>query len=54
VGSHISLAQFKIMRDGSVVDCTKNKRMFPNWLLRKTPEGIPARKREQIAQGEIG
>src|SRR5579859_3210541 len=28
VGSYISLAQFKIMRYVSVVDCTKDKRMF--------------------------
>lgn len=54
VGSYISLAQFEIMRDVVVVDCTKDKRMFPNWLLQKTPQEIPADKREQIAWGEIG
>ena len=37
VGSYISLAQFKIMRNLVVVDCTKDKRLFPNWLLHKTP-----------------
>ena len=54
VGSYISLAQFKIMRDMAIVDCTKDKRMFPNWLLNKTQQEIPAEKREQIAWGEIG
>ena len=54
VGSYISLAQFKIMRDVVVVDCTKDKRLFPNWLLHTTPQEIPAEKREQIAWGEIG
>jgi hypothetical protein len=54
VGSYISLAQFKLMRDVVVVDCTKDKRVFPNWLLRKTPQEIPADMREQIAWGEIG
>lgn len=53
VGSYISLAQFKIMRDVVVVDCTKDTRVFPNWLLRKTPREIPADKRERIAWGEI-
>jgi len=54
VGSYISLAQFKIMRAVVVVDCTKDKRMFPNWLLHTMSREIPAEKREQIAWGEIG
>jgi hypothetical protein len=54
VGSYISLSQFKIMRDVVVVDCTKDKRLFPNWLLHTNPQEIPAEKREQIAWGEIG
>jgi hypothetical protein len=54
VGSYISLAQFKVMRDVTVVDCRKDKRLFPNWLLSKNPHDIPAEKREQIAWGDIG
>lgn len=54
VGSYISMAQFKVMRDVTVVDCTKDKRLFPNWLLKKDPHDMPAEKREQIAWGEIG
>ena len=54
VGSYISLAQFKVMRDVVIVDCTKDKRQFPNWLLHKTPQEIPAEKREEIAWGDIG
>jgi hypothetical protein len=40
VGSYISLAQFKIMRDVVVVDCTKDERVFPNWLLHTIPQEI--------------
>jgi len=54
VGSYISLAQFKIMRDVAVVDCTKDKRQFPNWLLHQTPQEIPVERREEIAWGDIG
>jgi hypothetical protein len=53
VGSYISLAQFKIMRDVVVVDCSSDKRIFPNWLLNKEQQEIPAEKREQAAWGEI-
>jgi hypothetical protein len=53
VGSYISLAQFKVMRDVVVVDCTKDKRMFPNWLLNQNQQEIPAEKCEQIAWGDI-
>jgi len=53
VGSYISLAQFKVMRDLVVVDCTKDKRMFPNWLLNQNEQEIPAEKREQTAWGDI-
>jgi len=54
VGSYISLAQFKTLRDVMVVDCTKDKRLFPKWLLHKTPHEVPADRREEIAWGEIG
>jgi hypothetical protein len=53
VGSYVSLAQFKVMRDVAVVDCTKDKRMFPNWLLNQNKQEISAEKREQIAWGDI-
>jgi len=51
VGSYISLAQFKIMRDLTIVDCSKDKRNFSHWLIRS--EAIPAQKREEIVWGEI-
>jgi hypothetical protein len=54
VGSYVSLAQFKVMRDVTVVDCSKDKRMFPNWLLHEPQQEIPAAKREQIVWGDIG
>jgi RES domain len=54
VGSYISLAQFKVMRDVTVVDCSKDKRMFPNWLLHEPQQEIPPEKREQIVWGDIG
>jgi hypothetical protein len=54
VGSYISLAQFKIMRDVTVVDCSRDKRMFPNWLLHEPQKEIPPKKREQIVWGDIG
>jgi len=51
VGSYISLAQFKIMRGLTIVDCSKDKRNFSHWLIRS--EDIPAPKREEIVWGEI-
>lgn len=54
LGSYISLAQFKVMHDVVIVDCTKDKRQFPNWLPSKARQEIPAEKREEIAWGEIG
>ena len=42
------------MRDVVIVDCTKDKRQFPNWLLHETQQEIPAEKREEIAWGDIG
>jgi hypothetical protein len=54
IGSYISLAQFKVMRDVVVVNCTKDKRTFPNWLLHKNPQQIPVEKLEQAVWGEIG
>src|SRR5712692_4908741 len=53
VGSYISLAQFKVMRDVVVVDCSKDKRVFPNWLLNKDQKEMPAEKREQVVWGDI-
>jgi RES domain len=51
VGSYISLAQFKVMRELAIVDCSKDKRNFSHWLIRS--EDIPAQKREEIVWGEI-
>lgn len=51
VGSYISLAQLKIMRELTVVDCSKDKRTFSHWLIRS--EDLPAQKREEIVWGEI-
>jgi hypothetical protein len=51
VGSYISLAQFKIMRELAVVDCSKDKRVFSHWLIKS--EGMPPEKREQVVWGEI-
>jgi hypothetical protein len=41
------------MRDVTVVDCSKDKRIFPNWLLNKSQEKVPAERREQAVWGEI-
>jgi hypothetical protein len=53
VGSYISLALFKVVRELTVVDCSRDKRIFPNWLLAENPPKLPAEKREAIAWGEI-
>jgi hypothetical protein len=54
VGSYISLAQFKLMRDVAVVDCSKDKRIFPNWLLSQDQQEISPQKREEAVWGDIG
>ena len=53
---HFPLAQFRIMRDVVLVDCTKGKRELSRELalLHMMSPEIPAEKREQIAWGEIG
>lgn len=53
VGSYISLAQFKVMRDVVVVDCSKDKRTFPHWLLNREQKEISAEEREAAAWGDI-
>ena len=53
VGSHISLAVFKVVRDLSVIDCSRDKRLFPNWLLAEDPTELSASKKEEVAWGEI-
>ena len=53
VGSYISLALFKTMRDQTVIDCSKDKRIFPNWLLTRTAPELSAERKEEIAWGEI-
>jgi hypothetical protein len=52
VGSYISLAQFKLMREVKIVDCTQDKRQFPHWLLSR--KQLSAGEREQIVWGDIG
>lgn len=54
MGSYISLAQFRIMRDLIVVDCSKDKRIFPKWILNNNQKEISAETREQAVWGEIG
>jgi|SRR5208283_648712 len=51
VGSYISLAQFKVMRELAVVDCSRDKRNFSHWLIRS--KQVSAQEREQIVWGEI-
>jgi hypothetical protein len=51
VGSYISLAQFKIMREVAVVDCSKDKRIFSHWLIKSGD--MPPQQREQVVWGEI-
>lgn len=53
VGSYISLALFKVVRELTVVDCSRDKRIFPNWLLTEKPQKLPPERREEIAWGEI-
>jgi hypothetical protein len=53
IGSLISLGQFKTMRDLRVVDCSKDKRVFPHWLLTEKPREISREERERVVWGEI-
>jgi RES domain-containing protein len=53
VGSYISLAQFKVMRDLVVVDCSQDKRIFPIWLVNGKPVAYPAEKCEGVVWGDI-
>lgn len=52
VGSHISMAQFKVMRDVKLVDCSKDKRIFAHWVLDKKSKPS-AEKCEEIVWGDI-
>ncbi len=54
VGSYISLAQFKLMREVTIVDCTKDKRQFPHWLLSPNQRALAPEKREEVVWGDIG
>lgn len=53
VGSTISLAQFVIMRDVVVVDCSRDKRRFPLWLADGQPKEMPPEEREAVVWGDI-
>lgn len=54
VGSDLSLAQFKVMRDLTIVDCSRDKRIFPLWAVDGKPKELPPEKREQVVWGDIG
>jgi hypothetical protein len=53
MGSYVSLAQFKIMRDLAIVNCSLDKRMFPMWIVDGKPGELPPQKREQVVWGDI-
>jgi hypothetical protein len=53
VGSYISLGQFIVMRNITVVDCSRDKRIFPLWFVDGEPKEIAAEKREEVIWGEI-
>ena len=54
VGSDISLAQFKVIRDLSIVDCSQDKRIFPLWVMDGKPREPPPQKREEAVWGDVG
>jgi hypothetical protein len=51
VGSYLSLAQFKVMRELAVVDCSKDKRIFSHWLTRSEDRSV--KQREEVVWAEI-
>jgi hypothetical protein len=51
VGSTISLAQFVIRRDLVVVDCWRDKRRLPLWLVDGEPKEMPPQEREAECMG---
>ena len=53
VGSTISLAQFVVRRDLVVVDCSRDKRRFPLWLVDGEPKEMPPEEREAVVWGDI-
>lgn len=53
VGSYISLAQFVIRRELVVVDCSRDQRKFPLWLVNGEPKEMPPQEREAVVWGEI-
>jgi hypothetical protein len=53
VGSTISLAQFVIRRDLAVVDCSRDERRFPLWLVDGEPKELPPQEREAVVWGDI-
>lgn len=54
LGSYISVAQFKTLRDLNLVDCSKDSRVFPTWLCTfPGPVSVPLEEREKVVWGEI-
>ncbi len=53
VGSYISLAQFVIRRELVVVDCSRDQRKFPFWLVNGEPKEMPPQEREAAVWGDI-
>jgi hypothetical protein len=54
VGSDLSLAQFKVIRDLAIVNCSLDKKMFPIWVVDGEPRELPPQKREPVVWGDIG
>lgn len=45
--------QFTLIRDVCVVDCSRDMRLWPTWVLSNVGEEMPAEKRELAVWGEI-
>jgi hypothetical protein len=54
LGSYISVAEFKVMRDLSLIDCSQDSRVFPKWLVTfPGPVRLSSEEHEKVAWGEI-
>ena len=53
VGSYVSLAQFKAMRDCSLIDCSSDERQSPWEFFDKESSEIDSKTKEAFAWGEI-
>jgi RES domain len=54
VGSSLSLAQFKVMRDLTLVNCSLDKKTFIVCVIDGEPKELPTWQREQVVWGDIG